>query len=143
MKVQEAKEQIKLRGWAMQIDACNRSGLTVRQWCSENGVATKTYYYHVKRVREEILNTIEIANALKQPRLSSDRESIVPLQTDLVVSERAQAISHKEPPVFAALSMPKPKGAAVTVRVGAYAVEIQNGADETVVEQVLKVVARI
>jgi len=59
MKDQEAKEQIKLRGWAMQIDACNRSGLTVKQWCEENGVAIKTYYYHVKRVREEMLNTIE------------------------------------------------------------------------------------
>ena len=135
MKVQEAKEQIKLHGWAMQIDACNKSGLTVKQWCAENGVAIKTYYYHIKRVREEILNTVEIANALKQPKLSSARENIDHLQTDLVVSERL--------PVFAALPMPNPKGAVVTVRVGAYAVDIQNGADEAVVEQVLKVVARI
>ena len=135
MKVQDAKEQIKLRGWAMQIDACNSSGLTVKQWCAANGVAIKTYYYHVKRVREEMLNTIEIANALKPPRLSNTRENIDPLQTNLIVSERL--------PVFAALPMPKPKGAAVTVWVGAYAVDIQNGADEAIVEQVLKVVARI
>jgi len=135
VKVQEAKEQIKLRGWAMQIDACNRSGLTVKQWCAENGVAVKTYYYHVKRVREEMLNTVEIANALKQPRSGSTREGAGLMQTGLAISDRL--------PVFAALPMPKPKGVAVTVRVGAYAVDIQDGADEAVVEQVLKVVARI
>jgi len=143
MKVQEAKEQIMLRSWAMQIDARNRSGLTVKQWCAENCVAVKSYYYHVKRVREEMLNIVEIANTLKPPRSSSTCESSSLMQTDLAVLERPQMLSQKEPPVFAALPMPKPKGAAVTVWVGAYAVDIQNGADEAVVEQVLKVVARI
>jgi hypothetical protein len=39
--------------------------------------------------------------------------------------------------------MPRPKGAAVTVRVGAYAVDIQNGAEGAIIEQVLKAVSRL
>ena len=143
MKVQEAKEQIKLRGWAMQIDACSKSGLPVRRWCAENGVAVKSYYYHVKRVREELLNTIEVASAIKPPSNSVDQGSGVPMRAELAVSNRVPAQRQRELPVFAALPMPQPRDAAVTVQVGAYAVDIRNGADEAVIEQVLKAVVRL
>jgi len=46
-------------------------------------------------------------------------------------------------PVFAALPIPQSKLAAVTVWIGNHAVDIQNGADGAVVEQVLKVVSRL
>ena len=132
MRVQEAKEQIKLRGWAMQIDACNKSGLPVKRWCRENGVAVKSYYYHVKRVREELLNTLEFAETIKEPEIGvQGREDT--MGAEMVVSNRMPPQRSKELPVFAAFPMPQPKGAAVTVRAGAYAVDIQNGVEETIV----------
>jgi hypothetical protein len=142
MKVQDAREQIKLRGWAMQIDACNKSGLPVRRWCEDNGVAVKSYYYHVKRVREELLNTLEVAETIKQAEIGAQGSDYA-MGTELVVSNRVSPQRSKELPVFAALPVPQPKGAAVTVRVGAYAVDIQNGAEESVIEQVLKAVSRL
>lgn len=143
MKVQEATEQIKLRGWAMQIDACNQSGLPVKRWCKENGVAVKTYYYHLRRVREEMLNAVEIANTFKPSRLCIPEGGSGTLQTELADQTGSETLMRPKAPVFAALPIPQNKAAAVTVWVGGCAVDIQNGADEMVVEQVLKVVARL
>ena len=56
MKVQELKQNLLLQEWAAQIKAREESGMTVKQWCAENGPCLKTYYYRQKRVREELLN---------------------------------------------------------------------------------------
>ena len=45
----------------------NESGLTVTDWCKENGINLKTYYYRLKRMRQAVLkkeNTQEIIIAL-------------------------------------------------------------------------------
>ena len=142
MKVQEAKRQVQLREWAMQINACRQSGLTVRRWCGENGIHIKTYYNRMKRVREEMLEAIEAGNGAQLPGLVSTGSGIMQLQPDLNSRARAQT-SMQQGPVFAALPIPHIKGAPVTVWMGGYAVDIQNGADDAVVEQVLKVVSRL
>ena len=35
----------KLAEWAQRVQSCRESGLSVRQWCDENGLSAKTYYY--------------------------------------------------------------------------------------------------
>ena len=50
------KQEVRLREWSAQIEAQQTSGLTVLQWCAENGIKPKTYYYHLKKVREHFLN---------------------------------------------------------------------------------------
>ena len=37
----------KLAEWAQRVQSCRESGLSVRQWCDENGLSAKTYYYWV------------------------------------------------------------------------------------------------
>ena len=122
---------MKIRVWASQIDECMKSGLPVKQWCEKNGVAKKTYYYRLKQVREELLEAMETGSSLQLTEV-----------TGLSIGSGAK-ISEPEPPVFAPLPMPQGKGAAATVWIGGYAVDIQNGADAAVVEQVLKVVSRL
>jgi hypothetical protein len=60
---------------------------------------------------------------------------------------QANAIARKgrqtATPVFAALPMPQGRGAALTVWIGGYSVDVHNGADEAVIEQVLRAVARL
>jgi len=131
MKVQSIARQMKLRVWASQIDDCMQSGLSVKQWCERNGVAKKTYYYRQKRVREELLEATEIGGALQLTRMTgSDIDS----ETKLL---------EQEAPIFAPLPMPQGKVSAVTVWVGGYAVDIQNGADDALIEQTLRVVSRL
>ena len=119
MSVQNTMHRIKLQGWAQMIQDCQQSGLSIREWCKENGVSTKTYYYRRKRVREELLDTMEVGKELQ----------LAPMRP--------------EGPVFATFPMPQGKGAAVSVCLGGYTVDIQNGADCAIVEQVLKVVSRL
>ena len=33
----------KLVEWAQRVQSCRESGLSVRQWCDENGLSAKTY----------------------------------------------------------------------------------------------------
>lgn len=41
------------------VQSSNESGLTVSEWCRQNGINPKTYYYRLKRVRNEVYNEIE------------------------------------------------------------------------------------
>ena len=118
-----------LQEWAAQISERGQSGLSVDEWCEKNGVSKATYYYRHKRVREELLEAMETGSSLQ-----------ISGATDCM---EARTRGQSEKPVFAALPMPQRKGAAVTVWIGGYSVDIQNGADNTVVEQVLKVVSRL
>ena len=40
----------KLAEWAQRVQACRESGLSVRQWCDENGLSAKTYYYWQRKL---------------------------------------------------------------------------------------------
>ena len=131
MKAQSVARQMKLRVWAAQIDDCMQSGLPVKQWCERNGVAKKTYYYRLKRVREELLEAAEIGGLLQLTRMAG------------LGIDSGSKLLEPEPPAFAPLPMPQGKASAVTVWVGEYAVDIQNGADEALIEQTLRVVTRL
>ena len=43
------KQEVRMQEWSAQIAERQASGLTVRQWCIENRVKPKTYYYHLKK----------------------------------------------------------------------------------------------
>ena len=49
--ISEVKQEIRLREWSEQIERQQSSGMSVEQWCIENGIKSKTYYYRLKRVR--------------------------------------------------------------------------------------------
>ena len=115
MKVQTVTRTIQLQEWASQIQERLQSGITVREWCEQRDLPTKTYYYRLRRVREELLETTESRNA---PALPGQ-------------------------PVFAALSVPRASGAAVTVRIGEHTAEIRDGADAETIERVLRALSRL
>ncbi len=47
------KQEIRRCDWAMQIEAQQTSGMTVQKWCKENGINPKTYYHHLRKLREK------------------------------------------------------------------------------------------
>ena len=51
--ISEVKHSIRLREWSEQIERQQTSGLSVQQWCDENGINSKTYYYRLRKVREK------------------------------------------------------------------------------------------
>ena len=54
-EIQRVKNQVALENWAAEVEACQSSGLTVTDWCKLNGMNMKTYYYHLRKVRENLL----------------------------------------------------------------------------------------
>ena len=42
--VQELKHAAKLREWSAKVAECRGSGMGVKAWCKEQGIAFKTYY---------------------------------------------------------------------------------------------------
>lgn len=59
-KVSIVKREIQAAEWAERIKACQTSGQTVTKWCEENGIAPKTYYYHLRKIREKVCEQIPI-----------------------------------------------------------------------------------
>ena len=53
------KKEVKLAQWAEMVKNRNESGLTVTDWCKENGINLKTYYYRLKRMCQAVCNEIE------------------------------------------------------------------------------------
>jgi hypothetical protein len=116
MKVQDTVRELRLKEWALQIKECQESGLSVVDWCAQNGVGYKNYYYRLRKVREELLNCAETTT----PSAGS-------------------LISHQvKKPVFAELAAPNRYAVAVTLRIGRHNLEIHNGADASTVESVLR-----
>ncbi len=50
MNLQRANHHHRLVEWSRQVESCRGSGLTIGQWCQENGIAVSTYYSWQKKV---------------------------------------------------------------------------------------------
>ena len=46
----ELKRQAKLEQWKTQVIDCRSSGMSVRGWCAEHNILTKTYYRWEKKI---------------------------------------------------------------------------------------------
>ena len=54
-KIATTKRAVQHKAWAEMYATYQESGKTVREWCSEQGIVTKTFYYRLRKLREEAL----------------------------------------------------------------------------------------
>ena len=66
------KHELRLQEWSAQIEAQQSSGLTVQKWCTENGINTKTYYYRLRKVREQFMEDSPSIVPVSVPRSSEN-----------------------------------------------------------------------
>ena len=50
------KKEMQLQEWSAQIKAQQASGLTIKQWCEENGIKPNTFYCRLKKIREQFID---------------------------------------------------------------------------------------
>ena len=74
------KENNNLAEWSRQVEECRGSGLSVRAWCEQNGIAVSSFHYRQQKVW----------NALQQRNQFVE----VPLQVDEYRSESIAATVH-------------------------------------------------
>ena len=51
MNAWEIKREVQIPMWQERIKVCRSSGMTVKDWCKENGITKQTYYAWEKRKR--------------------------------------------------------------------------------------------
>jgi len=125
MTAQKLATQIRLQEWARQIEERERSGASVREWCEENGVGIKNYYYRKRRVREEYINAVGVGTALALSRNS---------------------LAESKPAIFAEIPLThiaNVQEVAATVHIGTYRAEINNGADINTIDGLLRTLSRL
>ena len=85
-KIRETKRCINLKNWKEEIESQISSGLSVKEWCLQNNINQKSYYYHLRKVREasieikekqEIIAVTEINKSISENKPSVDPTVII------------------------------------------------------------------
>lgn len=65
-------QEVRLQEWSAQIEAQQTSGLTIREWCKENGIKPNTYYNRLRKVREQYMENSQTVVPVSVPRSSEN-----------------------------------------------------------------------
>ena len=58
--VQELKLAARMQEWSVRIAECRSSGMSVRAWCSKQGISVQTYYRWEKRFVEKATQQLSL-----------------------------------------------------------------------------------
>lgn len=58
--------------WVGRIKECRASGSTVPVWCSQNGFGVKNYYYWLRKIKREALDSLPTEITPTLPALKTD-----------------------------------------------------------------------
>lgn len=105
------KKQFRMEQWKQRVLECRASGMTVRSWCKQQGVAEQTYYRYLKILRQELCGALPVS-----------------------VQETAKPVQFSKLEVTAPLPDTK---AAVIIRLQNATLEINEGASQQTVQAVL------
>lgn len=97
-KIKDVKKALRHRDWMEQITECQRSGISVRDWCKSNGINPNTYYRRLRAVRTELLDSTDIAQQIVPLSVAADIcETPVPdsLQSAVKNSSDASIVMRK------------------------------------------------
>lgn len=85
-------QELRLMHWAELVKECHNSGMKVREWCQQNDIDEKRYYYWQRKVRQEILQiqetsttTVEKVTTFAQLPIPIGSESKSDFQPDVVL----------------------------------------------------------
>lgn len=110
-QVTKVRKYIKREQWKTLITECQSSGMTVTAWCKLNGICEQTYYRNLKKLREELCETLPVS-----------------------VQEPEKPVAFKKLEVMSPLPDTK---AAVIIRLPNATLEVNEGASQQTVQAVL------
>ena len=71
--ITEIKSKVSLQEWQQRVLDCQNSGMSVKAWCQTNGISTGSYYFHLRKIRESVLEENQII-PLEPPKPVSSSE---------------------------------------------------------------------
>lgn len=95
--ITEIKTKVSLQEWQQRILDCQSSGMSVKAWCRANGISTGSYYFHLRKIRESVLEEHQIVSLVPPQPVSSsgiriESGSITITLPETVTSEQLTAI---------------------------------------------------
>jgi putative transposase len=124
MDTRKVKHQYHLSKWMPIVQECNNSGMTVKEWCLENKVSDKQFFYWQRRVRQELCTSLQIPE--KEPKQRSTIFASLPIKGN-----------HKETSQSYAF---KPD---LVISIGDYRLELANQTNPEILETILKVIHHV
>lgn len=124
MKLQDAKRETKLQQWWEMVHDCRSSGQTVAAWCREHNMSVATYYRRQKLVWDPESRKLP-GKSIGSQMIQAEERQLVPVNFEPVPyheTRRADAV----------------EAAHIILRKGEWSIEIRNGADVTLLHQVLE-----
>lgn len=120
--VKRATDQVRRNIWIRNIADRNESGVSIREWCNRNQINETSYYYWLKKIRKEVIESSQTEN---------DRSlSFVPILQSNSPSAN-YPINH--------LHEASNRNTDVTIAVGSMTIEFSNRASHELILNVLKV----
>ena len=65
VKISEVKQEYQLQEWSGMLREQKESGLSVKAWCQERGLAEHIYYYRLRKLRQAACTALEQAQPLQ------------------------------------------------------------------------------
>ena len=115
------KNQYSIQYWLDIIHRCRESGLSNNQWCEENGISIKSYYYWLAKIRNMAVEDLP-------------RKKHVVCQSESSVDFAEIHMETLPQNTFSA-------NAPVIIRSGAFAIEVHHDADVSLIRSVLQAVS--
>lgn len=64
-------QRVKTERWIEIIRECQKSGLSNNEWCIQNGISIKSYYYYLAKIRKMAITEIPYKNNYNTPSVPS------------------------------------------------------------------------
>ena len=58
--IKKTKQEVSEQEWQQRIIDCRNSKMSTKAWCLENGIKPSTYYCHLRKAREAVLELNQI-----------------------------------------------------------------------------------
>ena len=130
-------KQVKFQYWLNVIHECRASGLTNREWCDQNGISLKSYYYWIAKFRKLALEELprkEYGSSI--PTLSGEKISVpsAPEPSVPAFIEIPTSSPKTEQPIMTA--------PAAILKAGSISVELYANASESFLQALFKAVQK-
>ena len=105
MCVDKIAHEVRTQEWFSIIQACNTSGQPKKQWCEENGISIRKFFYWQKKIRaglytETKKDTANIGFFIRQILASAIPVSVLYPGKPAVIKKKAGAVRQRSGPNF-------------------------------------------
>ena len=83
----KSTSMLRLQVWTERVRECHNSGMTVKDWCGQNNINLKTYYYWQRKVRSQIY-ALKVSSGQPPAEAASRFVDITPLSARPVSGSR-------------------------------------------------------